>query len=104
MNSVGRSSLSFLFTKYTPVEPRLGLVRRYFHQHFNQPLSYKDPIFLLQLLKPATESWKDTPKYQQILRDSRNHIMDQFPSLFKSDMNLPHEQSIGVGPSIPHSQ
>ena len=38
-HSVGRSSLSYLFTEYEPVEPHPSFVQRTFHQHFNQPLS-----------------------------------------------------------------
>jgi len=100
-HSVGRSSLPYLFTEYEPVEPRPGLVRRPFHQHFNQPLSYEDPFVLLQLPEPTFEPWQNTPEYQQILRDGRGHIMDPFPSLMESDLDLHHKQSVGEGPMVP---
>jgi hypothetical protein len=95
------SALPFLFSEYQPVEPRPDLVRRPFHFHYNQPLSYEDPFVLLQLPGPTSEPWQNTPEYQQILRDGRSHTMDPFPSLMDSDPDLPNDLSMGEGPTVP---
>ena len=99
--SLGSSALPFLFTEYQPAEPRPDLVRRPFHFHFNQPLSYEDPFVLIQLPGPTAVPWQNTPEYQQILRDGRNHTMDPFPSLMDSDPDLQHDPSMTDGPIVP---
>jgi len=63
-HSVGTSALPFLFTECQLVEPHPDLVRRPFHFHFNQPLSYEDPFILLQLPDPTSEPWQNTLEYQ----------------------------------------
>lgn len=53
--SVGGSESFFRFSEQTLIEPNPGLVRQPFHQNFNQPLSYEDPFFFLQLPETTTQ-------------------------------------------------